>query len=93
MDLRDKTILLTGASGGIGAALAQELAAAGARLLLQGRDRTRLSNRDSVFTSSVAQDLQRLLQAVLTPENDRALRASLASAKQYKLLQSMLAKV
>ncbi len=38
-----------------------------------------LSNRDSVFTSSVAQDLQRLLQAVLTPENDRALRASLAS--------------
>lgn len=32
-----------------------------------------------MFTSSVAQDLQRLLQAVLTPENDRALRASLAS--------------
>ncbi|KKX75584.1 hypothetical protein UF37_22430, partial [Vibrio parahaemolyticus] len=38
-----------------------------------------LSNRDSVFYSSAAQDLQRFLQAVLTPENDRALRASLAS--------------
>ncbi|MCK6262538.1 exodeoxyribonuclease V subunit beta [Vibrio sp. ZSDE26] len=38
-----------------------------------------LSNRDSVFTSSVAQDIQRLLQATLTPENDRALRACLAS--------------
>ncbi|WMN88701.1 exodeoxyribonuclease V subunit beta [Vibrio parahaemolyticus] len=45
----------------------------------QGVASVYLSNRDSVFTSSVAQDLQRLLQAVLTPENDRALRASLAS--------------
>ncbi|WP_202408499.1 exodeoxyribonuclease V subunit beta [Vibrio tetraodonis] len=38
-----------------------------------------LSNRDNVFTSPVAQDIQRLLQAVLTPENERALRASIAS--------------
>ncbi|OIQ25736.1 exodeoxyribonuclease V subunit beta [uncultured Vibrio sp.] len=38
-----------------------------------------LSNRDSVFSSGVAQDIQRLLQATLTPENDRALRACLAS--------------
>ena len=45
----------------------------------QGIASVYLSNRDSVFTSSVAQDIQRLLQAVLTPENDRALRASLAS--------------
>ncbi|EPJ2746262.1 exodeoxyribonuclease V subunit beta [Vibrio parahaemolyticus] len=45
----------------------------------QGIASVYLSNRDSVFTSSVAQDLQRLLQAVLTPENDRVLRASLAS--------------
>ncbi|MCF7505834.1 exodeoxyribonuclease V subunit beta [Vibrio sp. L3-7] len=45
----------------------------------QGIASVYLSNRDSVFTSLVAQDIQRLLQAVLTPENDRALRASLAS--------------
>ncbi|PMJ90149.1 exodeoxyribonuclease V subunit beta [Vibrio sp. 10N.261.55.A7] len=38
-----------------------------------------LSNRESVFSSGVAQDVQRLLQATLTPENDRALRACLAS--------------
>ncbi|MGF1752372.1 exodeoxyribonuclease V subunit beta [Vibrio makurazakiensis] len=45
----------------------------------QGIASVYLSNRDSVFISPVAQDIQRLLQAVLTPENDRALRASLAS--------------
>lgn len=38
-----------------------------------------LSNRDNVFTSVIAEDIQRLLQAVLTPENERALRASIAS--------------
>ncbi|NOH79053.1 exodeoxyribonuclease V subunit beta [Vibrio sp. RE86] len=48
-------------------------------LAKQGIASVYLSNRDSVFVSTIAQDLQRLLQAVLTPENDRALRASLAS--------------
>ncbi|WP_394145262.1 exodeoxyribonuclease V subunit beta [Vibrio atypicus] len=48
-------------------------------LAKQGIASVYLSNRDSVFTSVVASDLQRLLQAVLTPEHDRALRASLAS--------------
>ena len=50
----------------------------------QGIASVYLSNRDSVFVSQVAEDLQRLLQAVLTPENDRALRASLAS-EQFAL--------
>jgi len=48
-------------------------------LASQGIASVYLSNRDSVFTSSIAQDIQRLLQAVLTPENERALRAALAS--------------
>lgn len=48
-------------------------------LALQGIASVYLSNRDSVFVSGVASDVQRLLQAVLTPENDRAVRASLAS--------------
>jgi short-subunit dehydrogenase len=40
---RPKRILITGASGGIGAALATAYAAAGTGLLLGGRDRSRLS--------------------------------------------------
>ena len=48
-------------------------------LAAKGISSVYLSNRDNVFTSPVAQDIQRLLQAVLTPENERALRASIAS--------------
>lgn len=42
MQLINARILLTGASGGLGRELARELAAAGAKLLLAGRDATRL---------------------------------------------------
>ncbi|CCN72942.1 exodeoxyribonuclease V subunit beta [Vibrio nigripulchritudo] len=49
-------------------------------LAKQGIASVYLSNRDSVFDSHVAADVQRLLQAVLTPEQDKALRACLASA-------------
>ena len=38
-----------------------------------------LSNRDSVFSSAIATAIQRILRAVLNPENERALRAALAS--------------
>jgi len=39
MKLQGKTVLLTGATGGIGQAMAQALVAQGARLILTGRDR------------------------------------------------------
>jgi short-subunit dehydrogenase len=43
MDLVGKTALITGASGGIGSAVARQLAQAGVRVMLSGRDRERLS--------------------------------------------------
>ncbi|MEJ2766611.1 exodeoxyribonuclease V subunit beta [Photobacterium sp. MCCC 1A19761] len=59
-------------TGTEGAMIRQALAA-------QGIASVYLSNRDSVFACAEAQDLQRLLAAVLIPEDDRALRAALAS--------------
>ncbi|WP_028024385.1 exodeoxyribonuclease V subunit beta [Enterovibrio calviensis] len=48
-------------------------------LAKQGIASVYLSNRSSVFSSALAADLQRLLAAVLSPDNERALRAALAS--------------
>ncbi|MGF1769863.1 exodeoxyribonuclease V subunit beta [Enterovibrio makurazakiensis] len=48
-------------------------------LARQGIASVYLSNRSSVFSSALAADLQRLLAAVLSPDNERALRAALAS--------------
>lgn len=42
MQLHDKTVLLTGAAGGIGQCLAMALASAGSNLILIGRDESRL---------------------------------------------------
>ncbi|MEH6582987.1 MAG: SDR family oxidoreductase [Halioglobus sp.] len=42
MDLTDKTVLLTGATGGIGRAFAEKLAGAGGLLILVSRDRSSL---------------------------------------------------
>lgn len=46
MQLNQTRILLTGASGGLGCTLARELAAAGAALLLAGRDPVQLARLD-----------------------------------------------
>ncbi|KHT63130.1 exodeoxyribonuclease V subunit beta [Photobacterium gaetbulicola] len=46
----------------------------------QGIASVYLSNRDSVFGCTEAADLLRFLQAVLTPEDDRNMRAALASS-------------
>ena len=62
MQLNNARILLTGASGGLGQALARELAAAGAKLLLAGRDPARLTAITATLGaghSSVCADLTR----------------------------------
>ena len=41
MDLKDKTILITGSTDGVGRVVAQRLGAGGARVLVHGRDATR----------------------------------------------------
>ncbi|MBN9222839.1 MAG: SDR family oxidoreductase [Mesorhizobium sp.] len=41
MDLKDKTILITGSTDGVGRVVAQRLGAAGARVLVHGRDAAR----------------------------------------------------
>ena len=70
MKLQDKTILLTGASGGIGQALASTLASRGARLILTGRNypaldalRQQLPGQHDCVSADLCQasDRQRLL--------------------------------
>lgn len=54
MELGNARILLTGATGGLGGALAHELSAAGAELLLAARDTQKLGRlRDSLNTRAV----------------------------------------
>lgn len=62
MQLKNARILLTGASGGLGQALARQLAAAGAHLLLAGRDTGKLATLSAALGaghSSVCADLAR----------------------------------
>lgn len=51
MNLVAKTVLLTGACGGIGTCLAQELSKAGARLMLVGREKLALERLRSILPS------------------------------------------
>ncbi|MDR9830198.1 exodeoxyribonuclease V subunit beta [Vibrio sp. FNV 38] len=48
-------------------------------LAQQGIASVYLSNRDSVFSSSIAMDVLRLLTAILTPDDERRVKAALSS--------------
>lgn len=73
MDIKGAHILLTGASGGIGEAVAVQLAAAGARLILVGRSAPRL---ESLITRlPAAKPAHRLVEADITCPHGRRLIA------------------
>lgn len=55
MDVNSKTALITGASSGIGAAMAKELAKKGARVILLARNEARLQQVQSEINASGAQ--------------------------------------
>ena len=70
MELRGKTVLLTGASGGIGQAIALQLAAAGARLVLVARNTARLATLQAELVAKHPVDHQ-IFSADLTNAQER----------------------
>ena len=73
-DLKGKSALVTGGNGGIGLAMAQGLAAAGARVAIAGRDRPKNSAALELLPDALA------LEADLT--DDKACRAMVEEAAQ-----------
>jgi short-subunit dehydrogenase len=76
MDYRGKVAWITGASSGIGAALARELAARGAHVVLSGRDNARLAE--------VAADCGEALILAFDVRDDAALAEATAKAIAWK---------
>jgi short-subunit dehydrogenase len=81
MDLDDKLILLTGAAGGIGEAIAHRLAGSGARMLLVGRSPARLA---AVCASLPRRSRPHLIVPadITTPQGRAAICAALSSQPQ-----------
>ena len=76
MDYAGKVAWITGASSGIGAALARELAARGAHVVLSGRDEARLAE--------VAADCGETLILAFDVRDDAALADATAKAIAWK---------
>jgi len=67
-DLAGKHFLVVGATGGLGAAISQELVQAGARVTLSGRDAGRLSSMSAELGGSVVATIEADLTDPATPE-------------------------
>jgi short-subunit dehydrogenase len=74
MDLRDQRILITGAGGGIGRALAAELARCGARLALLDRSPDALAGAMQALDTQPAPPLGIACDITLAEQRDSALR-------------------
>jgi 3-oxoacyl-[acyl-carrier protein] reductase len=86
-ELNDKVIVVTGASGGIGSAIARQFAAEGARLVLQyrgGRERAEALRRELAGTETL------LVRADLTKETD-ARKLFSAAAKRFGRVDTLVA--
>jgi 3-oxoacyl-[acyl-carrier protein] reductase len=86
-ELNDKVIVVTGASGGIGSAIARQFAAEGARLVLQyrgGRERAEALRRELAGTETL------LVRADLTKETD-ARKLFSAAAKWFGCVDTLVA--
>lgn len=83
MDTRNKTILITGASGGIGAAIARRLAATDARLILVGRNQSALEQSLSLLPANDFEAEHQIIRADINSEVDR--QTILKSAKELSV--------
>lgn len=79
MQLNNARILLTGASGGLGQALAHQLAAAGASLLLAGRDDARLATL-AISLGEVGEGCQSVRADLTRPEG---IAAAAGAAREF----------
>jgi short-subunit dehydrogenase len=82
LDLRRRTVVLTGASGGIGAALTAEFVAAGARVIAVGRDLARLQR----LVAAHPRDAVHALAADVATEAGRIDIAAHAASQRATLL-------
>lgn len=80
MQLNNARILLTGASGGLGQELARQLAAAGAQLLLAGRDASRLAAVSSSLAGQGASQLSTVRADLTRPEG---IAAAVGAAREF----------
>lgn len=97
MNLHDKTVLLTGASGGIGQALAAGLARKGARLYLVGRNAEAMTllkeslpcpqRHRIVLMNSYADEEINALAARFTPENRLDILINNAGTSRFALFE------
>jgi short-subunit dehydrogenase len=84
--LSDASILLTGASGGIGAATARALVAAGARVLLVARDGKRLAKLAEALCADARDGRVAAFATDLTTATGRSQLADLAIARRVNVL-------
>lgn len=84
MNLKDKTILITGATGGIGSILSEKLNACGANVITVGRDQNKPANYHTDLTDPISR--QELVNQILQDHNQIDILIHSAGIGIYKPL-------